>query len=107
MAHRRDYSEKTAEAIDDEIKRMITEAAERADELLRANLDTMHRMAEALLEFEVLDDPQLDKLMAGERLEKVDIEENGRASAPEEADKESVEGETDSDNDGEPSEETG
>ena len=107
MAHRRDYSEKTAEAIDDEIKRMITEAAERADELLRANLDTMHRMAEALLEFEVLDDPQLDKLMAGERLEKVDIEENGRASAPEEADKESIEGETDSDNDGKPSEETG
>ncbi|MEE2752804.1 MAG: ATP-dependent zinc metalloprotease FtsH, partial [Candidatus Latescibacterota bacterium] len=64
MNNRRDYSDKTAEAIDDEIKRFIMEAATKAEELLKANIEVMHRMAEALLEFEVLDDPQLDKLMA-------------------------------------------
>ena len=61
------------------------EAAERAEDLLKDNIDTMHRMAEALLEFEVLDDPQLDKLMRGEKLERPVPEENGRASEPEES----------------------
>ena len=84
LAHRRDYSDKTAEAIDEEIKRFIVEAAARAEELLRANMDVMHRMAAALLEFEVLDDPQLDRLMNGETLERPVVEENGRASTPEE-----------------------
>jgi len=78
MGHRRDYSEKTAEAIDDETKRFILEAVDKAEELLKANIDTMHHMAEALLEFEVLDDPQLDKLMRGEKLERPVVEEEVR-----------------------------
>jgi len=78
---RREYSEKTAETIDDEVRRFITEAADRAETLLRANTDIMHRMAKALLEFEVLDDPQLDQLMRGETLEPIEVEENGRASS--------------------------
>ena len=82
MAHRRDYSEKTAEAIDDEIKRFITEAAERAEELLRSNMDVMDRMAEALLEFEVLDDPQLDQLMRGEKLERPEPETGKEPEPP-------------------------
>ncbi|MEE2754154.1 MAG: ATP-dependent metalloprotease, partial [Candidatus Latescibacterota bacterium] len=61
-------------------KRFIMEAATKAEELLKANIEVMHRMAEALLEFEVLDDPQLDKLMAGEELTPPPLEENDEES---------------------------
>ncbi len=81
LARRRDYSEKTAETIDDEVKRLIVEAMARAEELLRSNTDIMHRMAEALLEFEVLDDPQLDRLMRGETLDPIEKTQNGRAAS--------------------------
>ncbi|MBS12283.1 MAG: cell division protein FtsH [Gemmatimonadetes bacterium] len=88
MAHRRDYSEKTAEAIDEEIKNFVSSAAKKAEGLLKDNLDTLHKMAEALLEHEVLDDKQLDQIIAGETLAPPVIEENGRAkpSDPPDAD---------------------
>lgn len=86
MGQRRDYSDKTAEAIDDEIKRFILEAVDKAEELLKENIDMMHHMAEALLEFEVLDDPQLDQLMRGEKLERPLAEENDSASSSESLD---------------------
>jgi cell division protease FtsH len=83
MAHRRDYSEKTAETIDEEIKRFVVEAGEKSKKLLTANIDVMHRMAAALLEFEVLDDSQLDQLLKGETLKRPVTEENGRAKGSE------------------------
>ena len=69
LAHRRDYSDRTAETIDEEIKALINEAADKARKLLRDNTPMLHAMAEALLEHEVLDDSQLEKLMRGEKLE--------------------------------------
>ncbi|MDP6776346.1 MAG: cell division protein FtsH, partial [Candidatus Latescibacteria bacterium] len=70
MAQRRNYSEKVAETIDEEIKVFILAAEKRAEKLLQDNLQKLHLLAEALLEFEVLDDTQLDRIMAGEKLEK-------------------------------------
>jgi cell division protease FtsH len=64
-----DYSEATALKIDAEIKRIVTEQYERATRLLTENRPTLVRLAEALLEHEVLDAPQLKQLMAGEPLE--------------------------------------
>jgi cell division protease FtsH len=84
MGNRRDYSEKTAEIIDDEIRRFIMEAIEKAKEILRANIDVMHRMAEALLEFEVLDDPQLDQLLRGETLAPLQLDEDDVESGDDE-----------------------
>ena len=79
IGHRREYSDRTAEAIDEEIKALITEAAEKARKLLKENTPMLHAMAEALLEHEVLDDLQLDKLMNGEKLEPPS--KNGRNQA--------------------------
>jgi cell division protease FtsH len=70
IAQRRDYSEKVAEAIDEEVKAFILNAESRAERLLQDNLNKVHLLAETLLEFEVLDDAQLDRILAGEKLEK-------------------------------------
>ena len=64
-----DYSEATALQIDAEIKRVVTEQYARATRLLNENKGALGRVAEALLEREVLDASQLKQLMAGDPLE--------------------------------------
>jgi len=59
----KDYSEKTALEIDAEIRRIIMEAYERAKELLCANLEVLHKMAEVLLEKEVLEGLEIDEII--------------------------------------------
>ncbi len=63
-----DYSEDTALKIDAEIKRIVSEQYERARGILTENRRVLVRVAEALLEHEVLDAPQLKQLIAGEPL---------------------------------------
>ena len=65
-----DYSEHTAEEIDAEVHRIITENYEQAKELLATNIDVLHRIAEALLEKEVLDGAEIDELMRIARSER-------------------------------------
>jgi cell division protease FtsH len=64
-----DYSESTAQKIDAEIKKVVTEQYERATRLLTENREALERIAVALLEHEVLDARQLKQLIAGEPLE--------------------------------------
>jgi len=58
-----DYSEQTAELIDDEVERIVGAAHERALELLRTHLPTLDRIAEELRKNEVLDARQLHQIM--------------------------------------------
>lgn len=78
MTQRRDYSERVSEMIDEEIKRIVLEAESKAEKLLSENLEIVHILAENLLEFETLDDAQLNQLMAGKQLEKP-VLTNGQA----------------------------
>ena len=55
IAQHRDYSEDTAIRIDQEIKRFVMEGYAKAKKILEENRDTLCRIAEALLEREVLD----------------------------------------------------
>jgi cell division protease FtsH len=66
LAQHKDFSEQTAVEIDSEIKRIVTENYNKARKLLEARLDTLHRVAKALLEKEVLDREELDKIIFGE-----------------------------------------
>lgn len=59
----KDYSEKTAIEIDTEVRRIIMGAYERAKTLLQANLEVLHKVAEALLEREVLDGQEIDAII--------------------------------------------
>ncbi|MGH8549192.1 MAG: ATP-dependent zinc metalloprotease FtsH [Methylococcales bacterium] len=57
-------SEETAHLIDEEIRSVIDRNYERAERLLRENMDILHAMADALMKYETIDRLQLDDLMA-------------------------------------------
>jgi cell division protease FtsH len=59
----KDYSEQTAIEIDTEVRSIIMDAYERAKDLLRLNLTILHKMAEVLLEKEVLDGMEIDDII--------------------------------------------
>ena len=68
IAQHRDYSEDTAIHIDQEVRRIVTAAYENARNLLENNRDTLERIAQALLEREVLDAAELKLILEGKPL---------------------------------------
>ncbi|MEW6005155.1 MAG: ATP-dependent zinc metalloprotease FtsH [Stygiobacter sp.] len=74
----KDYSEKTAQEIDDEIKKIVLDGMIRAEKILNDNIDLLHRLSKELLEREILDSEEIDKIMRGEELPPV--KKNGNAS---------------------------
>jgi cell division protease FtsH len=63
IAQHRDYSESTAQKIDEEINNLIKNAYERAQSVLNENLDILHKLAEELLEKETVLGKELDALI--------------------------------------------
>jgi cell division protease FtsH len=59
----RTFSERTAEAIDGEVRRLLDEARDRVTQTLRTNRETLEALAALLLEKEVVDRKMLDGLM--------------------------------------------
>jgi cell division protease FtsH len=75
----RDYSEKTAIEIDDEIRRIVNEAMNRAEGILKDNIALLHKLSKELLEREILDADEIDKLIHGEELPPINKNGNGAA----------------------------
>jgi cell division protease FtsH len=69
ISQSRDYSEKTAIIIDEEVRSLVDGASNRARQLLMDNVDKLHVLAQALLEREILDGEEVEKLLRGEKLE--------------------------------------
>jgi cell division protease FtsH len=67
IAQHRDYSESTAQKIDDEIHRLIASAYKRAREVLEENLDILHKLSDVLLEKETVMGAELDELIVSLR----------------------------------------
>jgi len=63
------YSEKTAEVIDDEVKRIINEQFERAISILRENKDKFVELAELLLKKEVIFTDDVEKILGKRKFE--------------------------------------
>lgn len=63
IAKHRDFSEKTAQDIDDELKNFVHGCYERAKGLLLTNIDTLHAIAGKLLEKETLDGQEIDLII--------------------------------------------
>lgn len=59
----KDYSEKTAIEIDTEVRNIIKDAFNRAQDLLQTHIEILHKMAEILLEKEALDGPEIDGIL--------------------------------------------
>jgi cell division protease FtsH len=68
IAQHRDYSEDTAIQIDREVKRIVSGGYERAKSILSNNKDVLERIAQALLEREVIDAAEVKLLMEGKPL---------------------------------------
>ena len=63
FAQRREISERTAQMVDDEVKRLIDEAYARATQIISENRDLLDRIAVALLDRETIDREDLDRLV--------------------------------------------
>ncbi|MFH1351207.1 MAG: ATP-dependent zinc metalloprotease FtsH [Pseudomonadota bacterium] len=63
IAQHRDYSELTAQKIDEEVNNIVTGAYKKTSQMIEDNLDTLHRLAKALLEHETLDSKEINKIM--------------------------------------------
>jgi cell division protease FtsH len=68
IAQHRDYSEDTAVKIDAEVRRMVDEGYQRAAKIIDDRPDALVRIAEALLEREVLDGAEVTLLIDGQSL---------------------------------------
>jgi len=66
----REYSEETAHIIDEEVKRIVSEAFTEAERILTDKWDRVVSVAEALLKYETLDADDVHALMRGETLDK-------------------------------------
>jgi len=66
FAQHRDYSEDTARLIDNEIRNIVTQGHERAREIIHTNMAILHKLANTLLEKEVLDGNQIEAIIKGE-----------------------------------------
>lgn len=83
MTSRREYSEQVAAEIDREIQVLVDSAYERAVELLSDNLDKLHEVAKALLEFETINGEEFD-LVVREGFDKL-VEARKQGAADEKA----------------------
>jgi cell division protease FtsH len=68
LAQHRDFSEETAKEIDSEVRRLVNKGYENAKKVILENKDTLIRIAEALLDREVLDANELKMVMEGKQL---------------------------------------
>jgi cell division protease FtsH len=68
ITQHKDYSEKTAQDIDEEVKSIVIERYKHSKDLLTENKETLIRLAEALLERETLDAADVDAVVEGREL---------------------------------------
>ncbi len=65
LVHERMYSDETAKIIDDEVEALITEATNRAREVIKANMTKLEALKKALLEKESIEAPEVETILAG------------------------------------------
>ena len=63
ISQHRDYSETTAQEIDQEVKRIVMECYERAEKVLKKNINVLHQLAESLLSRESLSGEEIDQII--------------------------------------------
>ena len=71
----KDYSPETAHVIDQEVRRLVDEAYDAAEQTLRDNWKTVEAVADALLRYETLTADEVKTLIEGNRLDKPSVSE--------------------------------
>ncbi|MDI3261201.1 MAG: ATP-dependent zinc metalloprotease FtsH [Fulvimonas sp.] len=65
VTQHKNVSDETARKIDEEVRSILEHAYARTRQLLTDNIDKLHLMADALLQYETIDAQQIDEIMAG------------------------------------------
>jgi len=78
MGHMKNYSEATAQQIDEEIRTIVTDNYERTRKILRENQAALVRVSEVLLERENMDGKELKRLVFGDQAAGNDEESSGK-----------------------------
>lgn len=63
--HQKQLSDRTAQSIDDEMRKIIDKNYKRSVDILTEHNDKLHLMADALLKYETIDSAQIDTIMEG------------------------------------------
>jgi cell division protease FtsH len=88
ISQHRDYSENTAQTIDQEVRAIVEKNYKRAKQIVQENVAALHRLTDALLQYETIDGEEVDKLIRGETLTRAKPEirnpkpEGGGAATP-------------------------
>ncbi len=70
ITQQRNISQETARKIDAEVRALIDANYQRAKDILQDHIDELHAVAKALIKYETLDGPDIDRAMAGEPIER-------------------------------------
>lgn len=65
VARHKEISESTSGIIDQEVRDIVDRNYQRAETILKANLEQLHTMAEALIKYETINTEQIDDIMSG------------------------------------------
>jgi cell division protease FtsH len=87
ISQHRDFSESTAEMIDQEIKKIIRECQEKAKKLILENQEKFEKIAKYLIERETLNTEEIDLIMKGDELPPLQNNQSGPAQKEEGTDK--------------------
>jgi len=72
VTQRKNISEETARMIDEEVRRIVDEGEKKARQILSGNVDNLHAVAKALVEYETLTGEEVKALMRGESIHRPD-----------------------------------
>jgi cell division protease FtsH len=68
MIHEREYSDDTAKLIDEEVEALITEAANRARSVIKANRDKLEKLKDRLIDKETVDAEEVHEVLSGAKM---------------------------------------
>jgi cell division protease FtsH len=68
-------SERMQNLVDDEVSRFVQEADDKARKILNDKIDDLHKIAKAMIEYETLSGQDIDDLVAGKEINRINIDD--------------------------------
>ncbi|WP_207459409.1 ATP-dependent zinc metalloprotease FtsH [Azospirillum sp. SYSU D00513] len=82
VTQHKNMSDRTAQVVDEEIRRIVDEGYQKARKVLTENIDQLHAVAKALLEYETLSGEDIQRILRGEPLIRDDDKAESYSAAP-------------------------
>ena len=82
VSQHKSVSDATAKVIDDETRALVEEGEQRARDVLSEYLDDLHTVAKGLLEYEILSGNEVNRLLAGQTIDRSEPDEPTATTGP-------------------------